>query len=67
MKGLKCYTSFLHFTLLPCPSADFLELAVQFGMVTMFASAYPLVAMFAFMVRTISAFFNEFPKIISNE
>ncbi|XP_073391675.1 anoctamin-like protein Os01g0706700 isoform X3 [Physcomitrium patens] len=28
---------------------DFLELAVQFGMVTMFASAYPLVAMFAFM------------------
>lgn len=31
--------------------ADFLELAVQFGMVTMFASAYPLVATFAVLVR----------------
>jgi len=28
---------------------DFLELAVQFGMVTMFASAYPLVATFAIL------------------
>jgi len=28
---------------------DFLELAVQFGMVTMFASAYPLVAAFALL------------------
>ena len=34
--------------------ADFLELAVQFGMVTMFASAYPFVAAFAFLVHALS-------------
>ena len=33
-----------------CCITDFLELAVQFGMVTMFASAYPLIASFALVV-----------------
>lgn len=33
-------------------ASDFLELAVQFGMVTMFASAYPLIASFALVVST---------------
>ena len=35
-----------------CCITDFLELAVQFGMVTMFASAYPLIASFALVVST---------------
>jgi hypothetical protein len=38
--------------------ADFLELAVQFGMVTMFASAYPLVAAFALLVGALSLLFR---------
>ena len=32
-------------------NADFLELTLQFGMVTMFASAFPLVFVFGLIVR----------------
>lgn len=60
----KKFVCFTHYHFFVCLCADYLELALQFGIVVMFASFFPLVAVLALLVSRLhhlpSYFLNLF-------
>ena len=58
--------SFLQLMIFPKSPADFLELALQFGMIMMFACAFPLAFVFATLVGMLSCFLDIIADAVLN-